>query len=135
MVTEEFSDNDVGGYELLLTRLTPPVQPARLLRRAKVETALADVMEYPLTTVSAPVGSGKTVALAALAVYGGWPAAWCRVSDEDDPRLLLRHLAAAFRPVVAIDESRIGTLADAGTISAALDALVNELAAALDDET
>ncbi len=135
VVTEEFSDNDVGGYELLLTRLTPPVQPARLLRRAKVETALADVMEYPLTTVSAPVGSGKTVALAALAVYGGWPAAWCRVSDEDDPRLLLRHLAAAFRPVVAIDESRIGTLADAGTISAALDALVNELAAALDDET
>ncbi len=135
VVTEEFSDSDVGGDGLLLTRLTPPVQPARMLRRARVETALAEVMEYPLTTVSAPVGSGKTVALAALAVYGGWPTAWCRVSDEDDPRLLLRHLAAAFRPVVAIDEARIGTLADAGAIPAALDALVNELAAALDDET
>ncbi|MEI7646081.1 MAG: BTAD domain-containing putative transcriptional regulator [Chloroflexales bacterium] len=135
VVTDEFSDNGVGGYGLLLTRLTPPIQPARLLRRSRVEALLADAMEYPLTAISAPAGSGKTVALAALAIYGGWPAAWCRICAEDDPRLLLRHLAAAFRPVVTIDESRIGALADAGAMPAALDMLVNELAATLDDET
>ncbi|WP_370650063.1 BTAD domain-containing putative transcriptional regulator [Oscillochloris sp. ZM17-4] len=135
MVTDEFSGNGAGGSGLLLTRLTPPAQPARLLRRSRVEALLAETMEYPLTTVAAPAGSGKTVALAALAIYGGWPAAWCRISAEDDPRLLLRHLAAAFRPVVTINEARIGSLADSGNLPAALDTLVNELAAALDDET
>ncbi len=132
VVTEEFS-HDLSG--LLLTRLVPPAQPPRLLRRSRVETLLAEALEYPLTVVVAPAGGGKTVALAGLAIYGGWPTAWCRLSAEDDPRLLLRHIAAAFRPVAAIREARIGDLADAGNFAAALDALVNELAATLDDET
>ncbi len=135
VVTDQFSGEEVGGPGLLLTRLSPPAQSARLLRRGRVETLLSEAMEYPLTTVVAPAGSGKTVALAALAIYGGWPAAWCRLSADDDPRLLLRHLAAAFRPVVVIDEARVGALADAGNLPAALETLVNELAAALDDET
>ncbi len=132
VVTEEFS-HDLNG--LLLTRLVPPAQPPRLLRRSRVESLLADALEYPLTLVVAPAGAGKTVALAGLALYGGWPTAWCRLSGEDDPRLLLRHIAAAFRPIANIREGRIGDLADAGNVSAALDALVNELAATLDDET
>jgi LuxR family transcriptional regulator, maltose regulon positive regulatory protein len=134
VVTEEFSSG-AGAQGLLLTRLTPPAQLPRLLRRSRVEALLADALEYPLTVVAAPAGSGKTVALAVLALHGGWPTAWCRLSAEDDSRLLLRHLAAAFRPVVPINEARIGELADAGDLPAALDTLVNELAAALDDET
>ncbi|NTW01880.1 MAG: transcriptional regulator, partial [Oscillochloris sp.] len=125
----------VAGQGLLLTRLTPPHYSARLLRRTRVETLFAEALEYPLTTVIAPAGNGKTAALAALAIYGGWPAAWCRLSAEDDPRLLLRHLTAAFRSVAVIDETRIAALADAGALMPALDELVNELAATLDDET
>lgn len=134
-VTDEFRGDGVGGPDLLLTRLTPPAQPARLLRRSRIEARLAEALEYPLTTLAAPAGSGKTVALTALANYGGWPAAWCRLNADDDPRLLLRHLVAAFRPVAAIDEARVSTLADTGNLSAAIDTLVNELAATLDDET
>ncbi|NTV64084.1 MAG: transcriptional regulator, partial [Oscillochloris sp.] len=134
VVTEEFSHSS-GSQGVLLTRLTPPAQLPRLLRRGRVDALLADALEYPLTVVAAPAGSGKTVALAALSAYGGWPAAWCRLSADDDGPLLLRHLAAAFRSVGAIDERRIAMLADSGNLHAALDTLVNELAATLDDET
>jgi ATP/maltotriose-dependent transcriptional regulator MalT/two-component SAPR family response regulator len=132
---------------MLMTRLSPPPQQARLLRRENVLKQIAGAIDYPLTLLIAPAGSGKTTALATLAATGEWPAAWCRMSAADDPALLLRHLTAAFRPVVTIDEERINTelervepgLHQVGDISttlqAALDVLVNELAALLSNET
>lgn len=133
-VTGEF-----GGPpgELLLTRLAPPAQQARLLRRPRVETTLAAALDFPLTVVVAPAGSGKTTALAALATSGGWPAAWLRARASDSPALLLRHLAAAFRPVAALDESRVAAALSRapGDARYALETLVNELAATLDDDT
>ncbi len=134
-VTGQF-DGDPGGG-LLLTRLAPPAQQARLLRRQRVETRLAAALDFPICLVVAPAGSGKTTALAALAAHGGWPAAWCRAEAGDDPASFLRHLAAAFRAVAPIDEERVGAaLARAPTeIDPALETLVNELAAALDDDT
>ncbi len=137
-VTGQFGGDD-ASEGLLLTRLAPPAQQARLLRRQRVETRLAAALEHPLCLVVAPAGSGKTTALAALAAHGGWPAAWCRARAGDDPQSLLRHLTAAFRSVAPmIDEARVATALIAtsdGALTAALDILVNELAAALDDET
>lgn len=132
-VTSEFSD-ELGGA-LLLTRLAPPARSARLLRRPQVEAAFAVILDFPLTSLVAPLGSGKSTALAALAAHGGWPVAWCRAQAAEEPARFLRHIAAAFRPVAAIDEARIHAgLARAG-LQNALETLVNELAAALDDET
>ena len=136
-VTGQF-DDETSHDGLLLTRLAPPAQQTRLLRRQRVEARLAAVFDYPICLVVAPAGSGKTTALAALATHGGWPAAWCRARATDDAALFLRHLAAAFRPVVPLDEGRIGAAlgrATAGDAGPALDVLVNELAAALDDDT
>jgi len=134
-VTDKFDTREPQSG-VLLTRLAPPAQQTRLLRRQRVETRLAAALDYPLCVVVAPAGGGKTTALAALASVGGWPAAWCRARRGDDPALFLRHLAAAFRPVVALDEARIeATLARGGDPRAAVETLVNELAAALDDET
>ena len=133
-VTDQFGSDD----GLLLTRLAPPPQQARLLRRIRVETHLAAALDYPLCLLIAPAGSGKTTAMASLAAHGGWPVAWCRAHADDDPELLLRHLAAAFRPVVELDEGRIFALRPPATdraVSLALETLVNELAAALDDDT
>jgi ATP/maltotriose-dependent transcriptional regulator MalT/DNA-binding SARP family transcriptional activator len=134
-VTPEFGG--AARSDLLLTRLAPPAQQTRLLRRQRVDTALAAALEYPLCLVVAPPGSGKTTALAALAATGGWPAAWCRARAGDDPALLLRHLAAAFRPVAPLDEAAVAAaVARApGDPGPALETLVNELAAALDDDT
>ena len=134
-VTDKFDTREPQGG-VLLTRLAPPAQQARLLRRQRVETRLAAALDYPLCVVVAPPGGGKTTALAALAAVGGWPAAWCRARRGDDPALFLRHLAAAFRPVAALDEARIeAALARGSDPRAAVETLVNELAAALDDET
>ena len=138
VVTGQF-DDETSQDGLLLTRLAPPAQQTRLLRRQRVEAYLAAALDFPLCVVIAPAGSGKTTALAALAAHGGWPAAWCRASADDDAARFLRHLAAAFRSIAPLDEGRIGAVlaritAD-DTAGPALDALVNELAAALNDDT
>jgi ATP/maltotriose-dependent transcriptional regulator MalT/DNA-binding SARP family transcriptional activator len=102
-----------------------------------VEERLAAALDYPLCLVVAPPGTGKTTALAALAATGGWPAAWCRARASDDPALLIRHLAAAFRPVARIDEAHVLAALERCPADPrpALESLVNELAAALDDDT
>jgi LuxR family maltose regulon positive regulatory protein len=135
-VTAQFGGTASGG-DLLLTRLAPPAQQARLLRRPRVDARLAAALDYPLCLVVAPPGSGKTTALAALAANGGWPAAWCRARASDDPSLFLRHLAAAFRPIAPLDEARIAAILQGApdAVRAALETFVNELAAALDDDT
>ena len=134
-VTAEFAGQPRS--DLLLIRLAPPAQQTRLLRRQRVEACLAAALDYPLCLLVAPAGSGKTTALAALAANGGWPAAWCRARAGDDPALLIRHLAAAFRPVAPLDEARIAAALDPGPGEQrlALETLVNELAATLDDDT
>lgn len=135
-VTGEFAGPPAGG-ELLLTRLAPPAQQSRLLRRQRVEALLAAALDHPLCLLVAPAGSGKTTALAALVAHGGWPAAWCRARASDDPALLLRHLAAAFRQVAPLDEARIAAALARSPedVRPAVETLVNELAATLDDET
>lgn len=122
---------------LTLARLSPPAQQSRLLRRPRVERLLAEALEHPLTLLLGPAGTGKTTALAALSAHGGWPIAWLRARADDDPTRLLTHLAAAFRPVLAIDEAPIASALarpDADPAEA-LAMLVNQLAAGLDDET
>ena len=138
MVARAVTDQFGGDDNLLLTRLAPPPQQARLLRRIRVETRLAAALDHPLCLVVAPAGSGKTTALASLAAHGGWPVAWCRAHADDNPALLLRHLTAAFRPIVELDERRIFAVRSQDTdraVALALETLVNELAATLDDDT
>jgi LuxR family transcriptional regulator, maltose regulon positive regulatory protein len=130
-VTSEFHDSSV-----LLARLAPPQQPARLLRRVRVEKLLAEALEYPLSLVVAPPGSGKTTALAQFALYGGWPVAWCRLSADDDGASLVQHLAAAFRQIAALNEAAVAERSATNRAPyAALDLLVNELSTRLSDET
>lgn len=128
----------------MITRLAPPPQQARLLQRPSLVALLSAAVDYPLTLVVAPAGSGKTTALAGMASAGGWPTAWCRMSAGDDAGLLLRHLAAAFRGVATIDEERIGAALGRAAAQAAeapaalqhaLELLVNDLAASLTDDT
>jgi len=139
-VTNEFSYPESQG--LVVTRLAPPPQQARLLSRQRVDSLLAAVVDYPLSLLVAPAGSGKTTALAGFALRSGWPTVWCRMCATDSPALLLSHLAAAFRPVVALEEVKIQAeifrevaQGESALPLAALDSLVNELAKRLDDET
>ncbi len=117
-----------------MTRLAPPIKPARLLERPRVHELLGEAINYPLTVLVAPAGSGKTTALATLAHSGRWPVAWCRMSPADNAAQLVLHLAAAFRPVVALDEALIRREIQRSPHDA-VEALVNELAATLSETT
>jgi LuxR family transcriptional regulator, maltose regulon positive regulatory protein len=98
--------------------------------------ALAGALEHPLTLVVAPLGSGKTVALATLAAQGGWPTAWCRAVPAETPQAFLAHLVAAFRPITPIDSAAIiNAAAQADDLRPALELFTNQLSLTLDDET
>ncbi len=80
---------------ILKTRLEPPSQQTRLLTRQRVLALLERVLEYPLTLLIAPAGSGKTTALASIQSHTSTHLIWVRADANDTPALLVQHLAAA----------------------------------------
>lgn len=52
---------------VIRSQLIPPRQRRGVLRRPRLEAALAGVLDYPITVVHAATGYGKSTALAALA--------------------------------------------------------------------
>lgn len=58
---------------ILRTRLEPPPQQTRLLTRQRVLTQLTGIVEYPLSIIIGPAGSGKTTALANLQNHTATP--------------------------------------------------------------
>jgi len=129
-VTGEFGAPVSLASTVLLPRLEPPPQPARLIERPRIDGLLAAVADYPVTLVTAPAGGGKTVALTGFARHGGWPVAWCRLDAADTPISLALHLATAFRPITGFDPSRFVSMHPVDV----LDRLINALTA-LGDET
>ncbi len=123
------------------TRLIPPRLPRRWLRRPRLDRLLAAAVEYPVTVVSASAGYGKSTALASFAARGGWPTIWCSLSEGiADPLMFLLHLVHGCRSVAPRIGERALALLEQGESGApvwrqALDALINDLVLALDEET
>lgn len=130
-----------GDDIVVRTRLTPPRLPRRWLRRPRLDQLLSESADHPLTIVCAGAGYGKSSALASFAARGGWPTAWYTLSDDlDDPLVFLLHLVHALRAVAPRVGARTIDLLSHGASGGqnwnqALDALVNDLATMLDDET
>jgi LuxR family maltose regulon positive regulatory protein len=81
---------------VIQSQLIPPRQRRGVLRRPRLETRLAEVLDYPLTLVQAGTGYGKSTALAALADLVD-RLAWYSITEPDrDPLLFLAHLVCAF---------------------------------------
>jgi LuxR family maltose regulon positive regulatory protein len=91
--------------------------------------------------VSASAGYGKSTALVSFAARGGWPTIWCSLSEGvADPLVFLLHLVHGCRSVAPrIGERALALLeqgeSDAPVWRQALDALINDLVLALDEET
>ncbi|GAB4205031.1 MAG: BTAD domain-containing putative transcriptional regulator [Roseiflexaceae bacterium] len=105
-----------------------------------MDQLLAAAAEHPLTIVHASAGYGKSSALASFAARGGWPTAWLSLDTAiDDPQVFLLHLAHACRSVAPRAGLRTVELLERSSATLAwtqaLDALLNDLVAALDDET
>jgi LuxR family maltose regulon positive regulatory protein len=71
---------------LVATKLRPPVVRDDVIRRPKLERAVAEsVRSLPLTLLSAPAGYGKTTMLALLPrLVPEQPVAWVTLDTEDN---------------------------------------------------
>ena len=132
----------MSGADLVVrTRLIPPRLPRRWLRRTRLDQQLAAAAEYPVTVICASAGYGKSSALASFAARGGWPTIWYSLGEDSaDPLVFLLHLVHACRSVAPRIGAHTCTLLEqrgpsAAAWSQALDALINDLVLALEDET
>ncbi len=126
---------------ILRTKLAPPRVPARILARPALAARLAQARDYRVTLVHGGTGYSKTTALAALAAGAGPACFWysCAEGDADPPRFLAYLIAACRAHLPALSDLPGALLAEpersgsAEAWQAALDALINALAATLPD--
>ncbi len=111
------------------------------MRRPRLDDLLAEAAERTICIVQASAGYGKSSELASFAVRGGWPTMWFSVGEGvADPLVFLLHLVYACRTVMPEVGTHTIALLEShepgpARWAAALDALINDLVDALDDET
>ena len=100
---------DVLESKLRIPVLRPGVSRKSLVNRLRAERSVR------LTTVVAAPGYGKSTLLAEWALRDERPFAWVSLDERDnDPIILLRHLAAAFDRVDPLDPRVLDALAEPG---------------------
>jgi len=115
---------DLGAKAVLVERDRPPsvdvieskVTVPRVRRDTVSRTALVNRLRaggaFPLVLVVAPAGYGKTSLLAQWATKDTRPFAWLSIDERDnDPLVLLRHLAAALDRIDPVEPRILEALA------------------------
>ena len=85
---------------VLISKITAPGVPAWAVRRPQIDKLIAKGARGPLTTVTGPAGSGKTMAIALWASARSDPAAlvWVALDDYDNrPKVFWSYFVAALR--------------------------------------
>jgi LuxR family maltose regulon positive regulatory protein len=83
---------------LVRTKLNVPTINHKIIKRAKVLKKLQQSSEYRLTLITAPVGSGKTTAVASYLAEADLPYVWLSVDESDnDPVRFWRYILAAIQ--------------------------------------
>jgi LuxR family transcriptional regulator, maltose regulon positive regulatory protein len=134
-----------GGpaFDLLLSKLRrPPVRPGTVRRSSLIER-LAQADQYPVVSVVAPAGCGKTTLLSQWAQASGQAFAWVSVEEPDnDPKVLLTYVAEALNEVEPVGERVFAALASPGSsvpgsvvprLGAAFSSMTTRVALVLDD--
>ena len=104
---------ETPGLEVLDSKLQSPPLREGLVSRTALVNRLRTVRSAPLVLLVAPAGYGKTTVLAQWAARDERPFAWMTIDERDnDPLVLLRHLARALEPVAPVDASVIQALED-----------------------
>ncbi len=88
------------GDPVLVSKITVPGMPAWAVRRPQIDKLIAEGTRGPLTTVTGPPGSGKTMAIASWAAARSDPATlvWVTLDDYDNrPKVFWSYVVAAMR--------------------------------------
>jgi LuxR family transcriptional regulator, maltose regulon positive regulatory protein len=120
----------------------PPLRPGTVSRTALVNRLRANTTA-PVVTVTAPAGYGKTTLLAQWTERDARAPAWVSLDErDDDPVVLLRHVAAGLHAIAPLGEDVLEALASPGgsiwasllpRLGAALAAFAEPVALVLDD--
>ena len=85
---------------VLLSKITVPRVPGWAVRRPQIDRLLAKGVQGPLTLVTGPPGSGKSMAIALWAAARSDPATvvWVTLDDYDNrPKVFWSYVVAALR--------------------------------------
>lgn len=83
----------------------------KALRRERVNRALEDIFNYPITIVEAPMGYGKTTAVREFLAIKGVPVIWTSFLSEDDKdSWFWERLASEIGKFDKVAESRLNSL-------------------------
>ena len=108
-----------GPDDLVLTsKITMPGLPPWAVSRPQIDKLIADGARGPLTTVTGPPGSGKTMAIASWAAVNSDPAilVWITLDDYDNrPEVFWSYVVAALRRA-GIAVPRLRSIAGRGTV-------------------
>jgi LuxR family transcriptional regulator, maltose regulon positive regulatory protein len=129
--------------DLLASKLLRPVLRPGTVRRLPLIDRLARGGRYPIVSVVAPPGYGKTTLLSQWAERNGQSFAWVSVDEGDnDPKVLLTYVAEALDAVQPIDERVFDALASPGSsvpgtvvprLGAAFSSMTSPVTLVLDD--
>jgi LuxR family transcriptional regulator, maltose regulon positive regulatory protein len=131
------------GLDLLASKVRrPPVRPGTVPRPFLIER-LRGADHWPIVSVVAPPGYGKTTLLAQWAERNGQSFAWVSVDEADnDPKVLLSYVAEALDAVEPIGERVFDALASPGSsvpgsvvprLGSAFSSMTSPVALVLDD--
>ena len=129
--------------EFAASKLRRPVVRPDSVRRLALIDRLTQGRSFPVMSVVAPAGYGKTTLLAQWAERNGQAFAWVSLDERDnDPRVLLTYVAEALDAVEPIDERVFDALASPGSsvpgsvvprLGSALASMTSPVALVLDD--
>jgi len=115
---QEGRSRRAGGpaFDLLLSKLRRPLVRAGTVRRPLLIDRLRRTDRYPIVSVVAPAGYGKTTLLSQWAEANGQAFAWVSVEEPDnDPKVLLTYVAEALDQVEPVGDRVFAALASPGS--------------------
>src|SRR5436190_5255339 len=98
-------------FDVVAAKIAVPSVSSGSVSRTAVVNRLKAVDGPSVATIAAPAGYGKTTLLAQWAARDSRPFAWVSVDDRDnDPIVLLRHLAASLHGIDPLQGAVLNTL-------------------------
>jgi LuxR family transcriptional regulator, maltose regulon positive regulatory protein len=99
----ESSDQPTLPFDVVESKLHGPSERIGIVPRTALVNRLRAAGTFPVVLVIAPAGYGKTMLLSQWAARDARPFAWVSVDErDDDPFVLLKHVAAAVDQVEPI---------------------------------
>jgi LuxR family transcriptional regulator, maltose regulon positive regulatory protein len=102
-------------FDVIDSKVRVPALPEGTVSRVGLVNRLRTTTTVPIVLIAAPAGYGKTTLLAQWAARDDRSAAWVTLDDRDnDPLVLVRHLAVALGGVRPVPQSLLEALGTPG---------------------